>query len=130
MYVQTLFPRGDGGRRLLAAETEALGRRGYAPDAAIALTSAVASVAIGYAAAEEVQRERAEEREAHQGESLVGLLGDRVLGDAHRALPEVDADSYVRMWLGAAIRGFVEAAPPGRSTTEIMAALDAAGKGR
>src|SRR5690606_28336114 len=94
VYVQTLFPRGAGGRRLLAAETEALGRRGYAPDAAIVLTSAVASVAIGYAAAEEVQRERAEEREAHQGESLVGILGDSVLGDAHRALPEVDADSY------------------------------------
>lgn len=47
VYLQTLFPRGEGGRRLLAGQAEALGRRGYSPDAAIVLSSAVASVAIG-----------------------------------------------------------------------------------
>lgn len=40
-YLQTLFPRGAGGRRLLADEVTALGRRGYAPEAAIVLGSAV-----------------------------------------------------------------------------------------
>lgn len=129
-YVQTLFPRGESGRRLLAGEAAALGCRGYAPDAAIVLASAVASVAIGYAAAEDVQRERADDREAHLQNAVAAILADGVLGEAHRALPEIDADEYVRLWLGATVRAFVEAAPPGRSTTQIMAALDAAGRGR
>jgi AcrR family transcriptional regulator len=128
-YVQTLFPRGEGGRMLLAAEVEALGRRGYAPDAAIVLASAVASIAIGYAAAEDVQRERAEGRSEQERDALAAMVADARLGDAHRALPEVGADQYVRLWLGAAVRAFVDAAPPGRPLLEIMAALDVAGKG-
>ncbi len=129
-YVQTLFPRGEGGRRLLATEVAALGRRGYAADAAVVLSSAVASVAIGYAAAEEVQRERAEGRDAQQRNALAAVVDDAVLGAAHRALPEISPDDYVRLWLGAAIRAFVDAAPPGRAPAEILAALDAAGKER
>jgi hypothetical protein len=57
------------------------------------------------------------------------MVADARLGDAHRALPEVGADQYVRLWLGAAVRAFVDAAPPGRPLLEIMAALDVAGKG-
>lgn len=128
-YVQTLFPRGESGRRLLAMEAEALGRRGYATDAAIVLSSAVASIAIGYAATEDVQRERAEGRRTHEEDALAGLLADARLGEAQRALPDVDADEYVRLWLGAAARAFVELAPPGRSPAQIRAALDAAGRG-
>lgn len=128
-YVQALFPRGESGRQLLSGEVEALGRRGYAPDAAMVLASAVASIAIGYAAAEEVQRERAEGRPEQERHVLAALTADARLGDAHRALPEVDNDLYVRLWLGAAVRAFVEAAPPGRPLAEVMAALDAAGKG-
>lgn len=129
-YVQTLFPRGESGRRLLVAETEALGRRGYAPDAAIVLSSAVASIAIGYAAAEELQRERAEGRHAQEQDALAAILTDARLGDAHRALPDIDADEYVRLWLGAVVRAFVDAAPAGRPLTEIRAALAAAVKGQ
>lgn len=129
-YVQTLFPRGENGRRLLAGETEALGRRGYAPDAAIVLSSAVASVAIGYAAAEDLQRQRAEGRPAQEREALAAIRTDARLGDAHRTLPDIDADEYVRLWLGAAVQAFVAAAPPGRTPAEIRAALDAAGRGR
>ncbi len=128
-YVQTLFPRGEAGRRLLATETLALGGRGYAPDAAIMLSSAVASVAIGYAATEEVQRERADGLDAERQDALAAMLADARLAEAHRDLPEVSSDEYVRLWLGSVVRGFVEAAPPGRSLVEIMAALRAAGEG-
>lgn len=128
-YVQTLFPRGGSGRRLLLTEVAALGRRGYSPDAAIVLSSAVASMAIGYAAAEDLQRQHAEDWSAQERRAADELRTDPLLGEAHRLLPAFDADEYVRRWLGAAVRGFVEAAPPGRSAQEIWAALDAAGKG-
>lgn len=129
-YVQTLFPRGEGGRELLAAATRALGQRGYAPDAAIVLCSAVASLAIGFAAAEEAQRERAGELDEQRRSALDEILADPRLAAAHRALPEVDTAEYVRMWLGAAIQGFVVAAPPGRPLEEVRAALVAAGEGK
>lgn len=129
VYVQTLFPRGEGGRRLLAAEADALVRRGYGEDAAIVLVSAVASIAIGYAAAEDAQRERADGLDEQRRGSLAEVLADARLGPAHRALPEITADEYVRLWLGAAIRGFVEAAPPGRPAEDVLAALRDAEKG-
>lgn len=127
-YVQTLFPRGEGGRRLLMAEVEALGHRGYPPDAAIVLSSAVASIAIGYAAGEDLQRQRADGWTAQERQAEAELRTDAALGEAHRLLPSFDADEYVRLWLGAAVRGFVDAAPPGRSAQQIWAALRAAGK--
>ena len=49
-YLQVLFPRGDAGRRLLAAEVEALSRRGYSTDAAMVVSSGVATLAISLAA--------------------------------------------------------------------------------
>lgn len=129
-YVQTLFPRGEGGRRLLLTEVDALGRRGYSPDAAIVLSSAVASMAIGYAAGEDLQRRHAEEWAAQERRAADELRAHAALGEAHRMLPAFDADEYVRLWLGAAIRAFVELAPPGRSAQQIWAALNAAEKGR
>ena len=127
-YLQTLFPRGEGGRRLLAGSTAALERRGYTADAAIVLCSAVASVTIGFAAAEEAQRGRNDGLEAQRRGAIEEILGDPRLAGAHLALPDIDTEEYVRMWLGAAIRGFVDAAPPGRSLDEVRAALHAAGK--
>ncbi|MDR2294555.1 MAG: TetR family transcriptional regulator [Microbacterium sp.] len=127
-YVQILFPRGEGGRRLLAMGAAGLTRRGYEMDAAIVLCSAVASVVIGYAATEEAQRERADGLEAERRNAIAELLADARLGVAHRVMPEVSADEYVRLWLGSVVRGFVSAAPPGRSLVEIMAALRAAGE--
>ncbi|WNI27777.1 hypothetical protein [Streptomyces sp. ITFR-6] len=129
-YVQTLFPRGEGGRRLLATAAESLVRRGYSTEAGIVLSAAVASVAIGYAATEEAQFERVEGLDAQRQDVEEALRSDTRLGEAQRALPTIDADEYVRLWLGAAIRGFVEAAPPGRPVDEIRAALRAAGEGQ
>lgn len=127
-YIQTLFPRGEGGRKLLAEEAAALERRGYSAETAIQLCSAVALVTIGFAAAEEAQRERGDGLDTQRREALTALSADPHLERAHRALPEVDANEYVRMWLGAAIRGFVDAAPPGCSIHEMRAALHAAGE--
>lgn len=129
MYLQTLFPRGEGGRRLLAAETAALVRRGYTPDAAMMLCSAVAPIVIGYAAAEEAQDERTEGLDDQRLEAMKAVLADARLGQARRALPEVDSDQYVRLWLAGIIRGLVDVAPPGRPVPEIVAALQAAGEG-
>lgn len=128
-YLQTLFPRGESGRRLLADEVDALGRRGYAPDAAIVLCGAVASLTIGYVAAEQTQQERAEGLEVEQRDATGRLLADDRLGVAHRALPAVTSAEYVRLVLTAAIRGLVEAAPPGRPVAEVIAGLHAAGEG-
>lgn len=127
-YVQTLFPRGENGRRLLATEVEALGRRGYDADAAIVLAAAVASVAIGFAAAEETRRQHREGLSSQQLAAEAQLLADTALGPAVRSLPDVGDDDYVRLWLGAAVRGFVASAPPGSSAHQIRAALDAAEK--
>lgn len=127
-YVQTLFPRGDGGRKVLAAAAEALGRRGYSPETAVVLYAAVASLAIGFAAAEESQRARSDGLEAQRSDAHDALHTDPRLEVAHRDLPVIDNDEYVQMWLGAAIRGFVTAAPPGVTLTEMRAALHAAGE--
>lgn len=128
-YVQTLFPRGEAGRRLIMQEVEALGERGYSVDAAILLASAVTSTAIGYAAGEDVQRGRVDGLAGQQRAVEEAIVGDEILGAAHRSFPELDMDDYVRLWLGASVRAFVDAAPPGRPVAEILAALDAAGKG-
>ena len=61
VYMQTLFPRGEAGRLLMAHQIEALSKRGYSPDVAIALSSVIAGVSINYAVAEDSQREHAEE---------------------------------------------------------------------
>jgi len=103
-------------------------RRGYALDAAIVLTAAVAAVAIGYAAAAEAQRENADGLEEQRRGAEAALLADARLGEAHRGLPQIDENEYVRLWLAAAVRGFVEVAPPGRPVVEIRAALQAAGE--
>lgn len=128
-YVQTLFPRGQSGRHLLAVVAHSLAQRGYATDAAIVLSAAVASVAIGYAASEDIQRQRAEGRDQQEQTALAELREDPQLGEAAWGLPDIDSDEYVRLWLGAVVRAFVDAAPPGRSPEEIREALDAAGKG-
>jgi AcrR family transcriptional regulator len=128
-YVQTLFPRGQSGRGLLTTEVEALGRRGYTPDVAMVLASAVASIAIGYAAAEDIQQQRADEREVYERRLEAELRADSVLGAAYRGLPELGNEEYVRLWIGAAVHSFVELAPPGRPIDEVWSALAAAGKG-
>ncbi|MFT4296048.1 MAG: hypothetical protein QM582_11620 [Micropruina sp.] len=128
-YLQTLFPRGASGRRLMADELAALVRRGYAEDAAIVLSSAVASLAIGYAAAEEAQRDRADGLDGQRDDALAGLRVDERLAPGHADLPVVESEEYVRLMLTAAIGGLLAAAPPGRPVRQIVAELRAAGEG-
>ncbi|GAA1013142.1 TetR family transcriptional regulator [Acrocarpospora pleiomorpha] len=132
-YLQLLFPRGDGGRRLLTAEVEALVRRGYSPDAAVVLSGAVASLTIAVAASEEhgvaAEREDAGDLDRERQAAIAGLAVDEQLAAAHVALPPVHRQEYVRLLLTGAIRGLVQAAPPGRPVTRIIADLATTGEG-
>ncbi|GAA0917659.1 TetR/AcrR family transcriptional regulator [Nonomuraea longicatena] len=133
-YMQLLFPRGESGRRLLAAEVEALGRRGYAPDAAIILGSGAATVAIALAVSEEnslrAEREDTPGLERARHTAIEGLAGHSLLGAPHSTLPQMERSRYVRLLLTAVVRGLVEAAPPGRPADKVIAGLAAMGEGR
>ena len=132
-YLQVLFPRGDAGARLLAAEVEALNRRGYSAETAMVLGSAVATLAISLAAREE------NNASVTGGDQEVGfalerdavadrLAGDAQLGAAHVGLPQVSSSEFVRLLLAASIRGLVAVIPPGRPIGEVVAELTAAGE--
>ncbi len=134
-YLQVLFPRGDSGAWLLAAEVEALSRRGYSADAAMVLSSAVATLAISLAAREESNANAtggdqasgfAVERDAVADR----LAGHAQLGAAHVGLPQVSSSEFVRLLLAASIRGLVAVMPPGRPISEVVAELTAAGEDR
>lgn len=127
VYMQTLFPRGDGGRALMTHQIEALYRRGYTPDVALAMSSVVASLAINFAAAEDAQTERIDGLEAQRQEITDQLMTDENLGDVHRDLPRVDHTDYVKLVLSATIRGVLSAAPPGRPLDQVVADLAAVG---
>ncbi|MFC9255689.1 TetR/AcrR family transcriptional regulator [Amycolatopsis thailandensis] len=132
-YLQLLFPRGDGGQRLLTTEVDALVRRGYEPGAAIVLSGAVASLTIAMTASEEnsVAAEEADgagldrERQAVRDR----LAGDDRLAGPSAALPQVPRPEYVRLLLTASIRGLIESCPPGRPVAEMVADLAATGEG-
>jgi AcrR family transcriptional regulator len=130
-YLQVLFPRGEAGARLLATEVEALRRRGYAADAAMVLSSGVATLAISLAAREESNADAtggddargfAAERDA----AAARLAGDEQLGAAHAGLPQLSSSELVRLLLAASIRGLAAVIAPGRG--DIAAALSAAGR--
>lgn len=133
-YLQVLFPRGAAGTRLLADEVEALGRRGYGPDAAMVLSSAVATLAISLAAREESNASATAGKQASgfalERDAVADrLAGDAQLGPAHDSLPELSSTEFVRLLLAASIRGLVASIPPGRPIAEVVAE-SAAGKDR
>ncbi|MGW0018052.1 TetR/AcrR family transcriptional regulator [Rhodococcus sp. NPDC003382] len=129
VYMQTLFPRGEAGRLLMAHQIEALSKRGYSPDVAIALSSVIAGVSINYAVAEDSQREHAEELDVQRQEITEQLKTDEDLAEAHRDLPSVEHTQFVRLVLAAMVRGVVSVAPPGRPLDQVMAELAAIGMG-
>ncbi|MBW4718337.1 TetR/AcrR family transcriptional regulator [Saccharothrix obliqua] len=92
-YLLRAFPRGPSGGRLLAAEVAALGRRGYPPDAAAVLAGAVAAIALGLVAGEEV----------------------RVSGEMAGVPPGMGAERYFRLLVTSAVDGLLTRLPPGRS---------------
>lgn len=126
-YMLTLFPRGEGGRKLMRAEVEALVRRGYAPGSALALCSSVASLTIALVASE--ARLHALEHEdsvglSNQRAATLELIGrDPVLLQAHLELPPVNDEARIRLMLLVAIRGFTADFPPGRTVSELTHAL-------
>lgn len=129
-YLQVLFPGGEAGARLLAGEVEALSRRGYCADAAMVLSSAVATLAISLAAREENNADatggdQADEFAAERDAVADRLAGNPQLGVAHVGLPQVSSSEFVRLLLAASIRGLVAMLPPGRPVGEFMAELTA-----
>ncbi len=133
-YLQVLFPRGKAGAMLLAAEVAALGRRGYSTDAAMVLSSAVATLAISLAAREDRNAVAidsgggASDFEIERGAADDRLAGDVQLGPAHQGLPRIESRQYVRLLLSASIRGLVSAIPPGRAVDDVIAELASAGE--
>lgn len=128
-YLQTLFPRGEGGRRIVTGEIAAMGRRGYDADAALVVTSAVASSTIGYAAAEERQRGRETGYEDERRSALAGIAADSLLQPAHTGVPDVDMAGFVRLVMPVVIDGLVRVAPAGRPVAEVIAELEEKGRG-
>ncbi|USI88537.1 TetR family transcriptional regulator [Rhodococcus pyridinivorans] len=128
-YMQTLFPRGEAGQRLMVSEVEALVRRGYTPDVAVALASAVASTAINFAVAEEAQLERISGLRQQRDDVAERLSTDERLGEAHRDLPEFDHEGFSTMVLTATIRGLLAVGPVGRPLHEVVADLESTGMG-
>lgn len=125
-YVQLLFPRGHGGRRLMADAIAALGHRGYPPDVAVVLSSSVASYAIGQAVAQE-QRPSGHLGETERQAAWDGIADDTTLAAAHHSIPHLDHRTFLRLTLTAVIGGLVEAAPLGRSLSDIIHDLDQRG---
>lgn len=126
-YLQTLFPRGEGGRNLLAAESTALERRGYSTEAAIVLASAVAIQIIGHAATEDAQRTRRGTLswEAQNEEAVEGLRSIDRLYQAHHRLPQLSTRRVARVMLAVTVRSVLDIFPPGRDVTEVIAELEA-----
>ncbi|MFI5564907.1 TetR/AcrR family transcriptional regulator [Amycolatopsis japonica] len=132
-YLQLLFPRGDGGQRLLNIEVDALVRRGYETGAAIVLSGAVASMTIAMTASEE-NSAAAEEADGDGLDREREAVRDRLsrddrLAEPSAALPQVPRPEYVRLLLTASIRGLVGSCPPGRPVAEMVADLAATGEG-
>ncbi|MGP5717441.1 TetR/AcrR family transcriptional regulator [Brachybacterium tyrofermentans] len=123
-YLQTLFPRGEGGRRILAEEVAVLVGRGYSPESAMVVCSGVAGVAVAHAAAQDARRSRGEELAAQESAALADLESDDRLGEARQALPEIDEVHYTRLLLSAVVSGLLVAAPPGRPVDQIITALE------
>lgn len=129
-YLELLFPRGEAGTRLLATEVDALTRRGYAVDAAMVLSGAVASVAISLTGAEERRAESTDgtHRDGFTAEERATntRLGTDPRFAAATALPRVSTREYVDLLIAAAVRGLAEVAPADRPVDEVVAALRAA----
>lgn len=122
-YLQTLFPRGESGAALLAAEIDALGRRGYPPHLGSVLASSVAGLAVGRAAVEELHTTRMQDspglaRLAERSRALHdGLIA------APPGLPEITMEDYFHMIMTACVRGLLAEVRPDRPIGETMAAL-------
>ncbi|MFB4276747.1 MULTISPECIES: TetR/AcrR family transcriptional regulator C-terminal domain-containing protein [unclassified Nonomuraea] len=115
-YLQRLFPRGPSGIRLLEHEITALGRRGYDPAAATALTSAVATLTIGATVAEQERAAAHLETEATDA-ALAAMAGSALIRQAQAGIPAHTPEDYFVFMLTATAEGLVAQLPPGKPIT-------------
>ncbi|GLZ77806.1 TetR family transcriptional regulator [Actinorhabdospora filicis] len=113
-YLQRLFPRGPSGVRLLEAQIRALGRRGYSPAAATALSSGVATVALGAVIAEE-ERSRVDADAARA--AFEAMAASPLVREAVAGLPEHTPGDYFLLLITATATGLVALLPPGAAIT-------------
>ncbi|MGW3349991.1 TetR/AcrR family transcriptional regulator [Nonomuraea rubra] len=111
-YMQRLFPRGPSGLRLLEHQIIALGRRGYDPPAAVALSSAIATMAIGATVAEQERAALLGTPEAE--ETLAVIAGSELMRQAGAGIPAHTPEDYFVFMLTAAAEGLIAQVPPGR----------------
>ncbi len=119
-YLQSIFPRGESGARLMRSGIESLVRRGYTPDVAGVMCSGVATVAIALAAAEERHEGYATSPE-HEAAKPRGLRRrpERLPGGrAGHRLRDVLPDGSDGLHPGPDQRG-----APGRPLPEILQSL-------
>lgn len=122
-YLQTLFPRGEEGRRVLSEMAAGLVPYGYDVEMSMVLAVAVCTLAIGYACAADDHRARIDGLQAQHERSVTAMHHDDRVAAALADLPEVPDEVYVRLWLGAAIDGFVRAAPAGVPAQEVLTSM-------
>lgn len=127
LYMQASFPNGPQGERLLGETVMALGRRGYPPEVAIVLASTVASLVLGYVTTEEYRLTKGRELEQVRDAALAEAAADKVIGPYLSQLPQLGWEQYVGLILPVHIRGLLAVALPGRSLSDILAELSAAG---
>lgn len=124
-YMLVLFPRGESSARLIRAQVDALGRRGYSVEVAVTLAGCIARVTLSLVAAEE-QRRAANDGADFLSESENAhdvLTAQGAIGPAYERRWMLTDDEYFAMLISTAVRGFVAAAPPERPVDEVMAAL-------
>ncbi|GAA4915650.1 AcrR family transcriptional regulator [Nonomuraea thailandensis] len=111
-YMQRLFPRGPSGLRLLEHQIIALGRRGYEPAAAVALSSAMATMAIGASVAEQWRTSLLGTPAVD--EAMRVMAGSELLRRATAGIPAHTQEDFFVFMMSAAAEGLVAHLPPGR----------------
>lgn len=112
-YFLRLFPRGPSGIRLLEQQIAALGRRGYDPAAAVILSSAIATVALGAIVAEQERTAVLADADAISA-ATAAVAESAVLRQASAGIPAHTQEDYFVFMLTATAQGLVAHYPPGR----------------
>lgn len=115
-YLQRLFPRGASGVRLLESQISALSRHGYRPEAAVALCSAMATLAIGAAVAEQ-QHATGHHDAAAVDAATTAMRASTAVRQAAEAIPAHTPKDYFMFMMTAAADGLVRQLPPGEPIT-------------
>ncbi|MEV0589522.1 TetR family transcriptional regulator [Nonomuraea sp. NPDC050310] len=120
-YLQRLFPRGRSGIRLLEQQIGFLAGRGYDPAAATVLSSAIATITLGLAVADEARAARARldplgDEEATRA-ARDAMAASPLIQAALAGIPPHTGDDYFALLLTSAAEGLVAHLPPGHPVT-------------